>query len=535
MKKSIRFTYYLLFLIIFGGLILHAHLRFIGPDPYFSYNTYPQDILKFKNKTVVIINFSLRGWMGNLDDPELSPSPNYVATHEYVEKTVNGENKKAEFEGNWFDYEMTAFLRNFNMNNIKFAPFLYGKIDLFRLNASGEAIGEGEYEDFIVPFNGKVSQNNNFFGGGFAAIKEYAKSTLAVMFDIRRFKESEPDGYLNYELGGREFKLNLFTWGWSTTSSCSHIFGIPTNIDSFSQDEYTSTSYYESNFVFGFSNNNHKSAIRIRKISGKENFYYYDEEENIYKKEKYGRLLNKTTLRAYDTFVLKNMGRKKLYLVALVESDFTKNNFTRFSQKLESAYEEKSIGAELLPFVHFDFGKESFLRAGTSISVFYGTYKYTDVWGGERVLLPGWYYFGEDVWWERPSKGNFWKITNFSEMDAELNVSKKLTFIVHIWTHLTYTSYLKIFGDTDYSEGEGYFFIEEARRRNKLKEFWLGGLLGIKLKGKPEIIFVLNLPVQYDNSFFTEINTSNGGHFNSLSDALPKVRRPVYFSLMIGF
>ncbi len=473
--------------------------------------------------------------MGNLDDPELSPSPNYVATHEYVVETINGEDKKVEFNGHWLDYEMYLLLRTFSLKGFKISPLLYGKLDIFRLNAKGEAVGEDEYNEIVIPFQAKVSQNNILSGLGIIGAKEFGNSTIAFMLNVKKFSESQPDGYLNYSLSDGEHNLNLFTWGWSTTSSCSHIFNIPTNIDSFPQDEFSDTDYLKIDFVIGINSRNHKGAIRIRRISGEEKFFHYNEVENAYEKEKYGNLLGKTTLRLYDAFILKNCGDKKLYLVALIEGDFTKNNFTKNSIKLESGYEETTIGGELLPFVHFDLKEKGFIRAGTSISIFYGNYKYTDVWGGEKVILPGWYHLGEDVWWERPSKGNFWKITNFSEINAEILLSRNSTLIFHLWTHLTYTYFLKIFGDTLYSEENGYFFVEEARRNNKLNEFWMGGLIGIRVNKNPELMFVLNLPIQYDNSFYTNIKTTNNVKFVSFSDALPKIRKPIYFTFALSF
>ncbi len=496
----------IIFMLIFLSTNLFSHLRFIGPDPYFSFTTFPQDFLKFKYKTIFITNFTNKGWMGNLDNPNLSPSPNYVSTSESIEESVYGNRYKAEFNGKWFYSDFISLPYIFKFGKLKISPVISGRLDVFNLNSSGNAIGEEEGITEIVPFNAKVSQTNSTITAGFIAAKQYRNFTLSWMLTYKKFNESTPSGYLNYTLNGIEHNLNLFTWGWSTTSSCSHIFGISTNIDAFKQDYYSDTDYNAIDFVTGININNHRAGIRIRNISGKNINYSYNKESNQYTRKKYGNLINKTTIRVYDVFKLKKMRSGDLYVVFLIEGDFTKNNFTKNGLKLESAYNEKAFGGEVLPFLHFPLNRKGFIRIGTSLSVFFGNFEYNDIWGGQKTILPGWYYIGKDVWWQRPSYGNFLKITNFSEIDTEISLSNKTTLLLHFWTHLTYTHTKKIYGDVEYNEENGYTFIKEAERKNTLKEFWLGGLFGIRIKGKPEIMILLNLPIQYDTSSTTTIN-----------------------------
>jgi len=355
------------------------------------------------------------------------------------------------------------------------------------------------------------------------------------MVDYKKFIESVPEGYLNYNLYGNDYKLNMLTWGWSTTSSCSHIFGVSTNIDSFEQDEYTDTQYSNFNLVVGANIGKHKAAFRVRRITGENTYYYYNDETNVYDEGKWGNLINKTILRAYDVFPVGHIGVGKLYVVAFLETDISKNPYTRYKKKIKAKYGENSYEVEILPFLHYDLSRGGFLRIGTSASFAYGKFKYTDIWDSEEVTLPGWVYYGWEEEWERPSYGNFLRFINFSEMNMEVRISTNTLIISHVWTHLTFLKSKKIYGDTDYQEGEGYFFVKEAERKNFLREFWMGGMFGIRYEGPFEISLILNFPIQYDNALTTDVEGVDGRVFSGLSNPMPKIRRPVYLSIIIGF
>ena len=74
---------------------LFPHPRFIGPNPYYSFLTFPQDARLFNaGSSFFFLGYSNRGWMGNLDIPEMSPDPGYVATEEtIVEKAFTAGHK----------------------------------------------------------------------------------------------------------------------------------------------------------------------------------------------------------------------------------------------------------------------------------------------------------------------------------------------------------------------------------------------------------------------------------------------------------
>ncbi len=523
----------ILFLLALILLPLGARLIFVGPNPYFSYQTFPQHSLLFKNKVILFLSLQKRGWMGNLDDPEASPSPTYISTEESVSEDLYGQIYTASFKGTWKNPRFVLLPYSFQVGGFVLMPLFFGSWDLFSLKAGGTAIGEEEGEKFPIPFSSKLSQTNSSLSLGFIAAGKVGERPVGLLMKYTRFAEGEPQGFLKYTMEGKEKELGIFNWGWSTTHGCNHIFGVSANIDSFWQDFYASTTYSQLDVVLGADFGENKIGFRLRKVFGAQDYFEYSPEANAFIKEKWGNSLGRLTLRNYGVWKLGKISPgARLFLVTFLEASFVRDHDKWLGEVLLDGYRENDYEAEVLPFVHFDLPKNGFLRIGTSLSVTRGSFKYVEVWGGREVYGGGWANYGWEEGWERPSYGSYWRIVVFSEADLEVGLSDSLRGLFHLWTHHTFYFTKKYYGSTK-SEGDVLRFEEKARRKSYLKEFWLSGTLGFLKQGPVSFGVFMDFPIQYDNYQTTEVS-GDKGYFKGAADPQPKVRKPVLMWLLIG-
>ncbi len=522
-----------IFLLIIFSEGLSGRLLFVGPNPYFSYRTFPQDVLLFRNKTILFFSFQKRGWMGNLDDPEASPSPTYISTQEKVSEDLHGEVYTAGFNGTWKTPYITALAYNLDFSSIRIIPLVSARWDVFSLKASGTAIGEEDKEKFPIPFSSELSQTNLQTSLGAILVADVGDFPIGLLFTFSRFSEGTPKGYLRYTMEGSERELGVFNWGWSTVHGCNHIFGVSANIDSFWQDFYAQTSYSQWDAVLGVNTGENKLGFRFRRINGLQDYFEYDEVLNRFVREKWGNTLGKTTLRNYGVFKIKEFSPKlKLYLVTFAEVDLVRNHDRWMGEELLDGYRENDYEFELLPFFHIDLPGEGFLRIGTSISITRGNFKQVEIWGGREVYAGGWVYYGWEEIWERPSYGNFWKLTVFSEADMEISLSPSLRFIFNLWSHHNFIYTHKFYGSTK-SDGGSLYFQEKARRKSFLKEFWLSGSIGFMTRGVVSLGIFADFPIHYDNYLRTRVEGEK--YFYGEADPQPKIRKPFSLWAVLSF
>ncbi len=523
-------------ILFFLGVLLAplwCRLLFVGPNPYFSYQTFPQDTLLFKNKILLFLSFQRRGWMGNLDDPAASPSPTYVSTEESVSEELGGEIYTARFKGTWRAPSLVLLPYSFGAGGFTVMPMVSTKWDLFSLKAGGTAIGEEGERRFPIPFSSELSQSNSSYSLGFVGAGKVGDRTLGFLMKYTKFQEGNPRGFLRYAIGGQERELGIFNWGWSTSHGCNHIFGVSANIDSFWQDYYASTSYSQMDLVLGMDFGGNRVGFRVRRVSGDQDYFEYDSQSNTYSREKWGNTLGRLTLRSYGVWKMGEISPGAiLYVVTFLETSFVRNHDKWSGEVLLDGYSENDYEAEVLPFIHFTLPRNGFLRVGTSLSLTRGYFKRAEIWGGREVYGGGWAYYGWEKRWERPSYGNYWRIVVFSEADLEIGLSRSLRALFHLWTHHAFYFTRKFYGRTR-KEGDGFRFEEEARRNSYLKEFWLSGTAGFLRQGPVSFGIFLDFPIQYDNYMSTEIKGKKG-YFKGTADPQPKIRKPVLVWALVG-
>lgn len=235
-----------------------------------------------------------------------------------------------------------------------------------------------------------------------------------MVFNYKYSSEARPSGYLKFTKDGQETRLNRYNWGWSTRFSCNHIFGGPTSIDSFWQDEYTHTKGSQFDLTIGTDIKENKLGFRFRKSTEYGDYYYYSESMNQYAKDEWSDKTSKTMLRSYDVFKITNIGSAKLFPCGVLEADFIRKNYTWEGVDLLDTYKENLFVAKFLPFLHFDISDGGFFRIGTSASFFWKDYAYREVWGSQEVYSHGWAYFWWEPYWERSSYGKTFTFINFT-------------------------------------------------------------------------------------------------------------------------
>ncbi len=278
--------FFILIILVFFVPFLYSRLLFIGPNPYFSFATFPQDARLFKNKTIIFLNYDKRGWMGNLDFPELSPSPTYVATEESISENFDSTMAEAGFKGTWLSPSMIFIPFMLEVSSFRIVPIVTGQWDSFKLTSSGIAIGREGDEKMLIPFSSELSQRNKTYTFGTLITTSLGEVPIGLIINYKKFSEGRPSGYLKYSFEGEEKVLSRYNWGWSTVAGCNHIFGVSTNIDAFWQDEYIDTRYSQFDMVLGADFGENKIGFRLRKQWGQESYYKYEDSINNYVKSK---------------------------------------------------------------------------------------------------------------------------------------------------------------------------------------------------------------------------------------------------------
>ncbi|MGQ9618881.1 MAG: hypothetical protein ACUVUG_07990 [Candidatus Aminicenantia bacterium] len=530
MKRLIIF-----FSIIFFLIPLHARLKFIGPNPYFSFTHFPQDSRFFlRGSSIFFLSYRNTGWMGNLDDPFRSPSALYVNTEEWVEENINGVNARAGFDGKWFNAELASAFYVRDFKGFRIIPLGTFQFDSFSLKANGNAIAHSyDGNQWLIPFSGKVSQRNYTGNIGFLLSGSIKGMPAGMIFNYSRGEESNPEGFIQYRDGGREIRMNRYTWGWSASAGCQKIFGTSTNVDAFWQDSFTDTVKNQIDFVFGMDIKDHKVGIRFRNINIYGDYFSYSRTLDRYLKSEQGEKTTINVLRPYAVFKIKDFGSGKLFGVSVLELDLLKKRPFSKGKEFVNSYNEKKITGEFLPFIHFDF-ERGFLRFGSGVALGYKLYDYTDIWGKQKVYQPSTPYFDWESSWEHSSYGNEISFISFSEIDTEINLERKMnsTLRVEIWRMLTYYRTKRYYGKNIYA-GESYNFFETAERMNTLKEDWLGGTIGVLLGKKFSIGIFLDIPVFYKRSISTEVNGNTSEYFEGYKNFQPAVREPLKFWVML--
>ncbi|MBM3284259.1 MAG: hypothetical protein FJY81_00120 [Candidatus Aminicenantes bacterium] len=507
---------------------LEARLRFVGPNPYYSFLTFPQDSRLFTpGSSFSFFYLRHRGWMGHLDVPELSPSPTYVNTQESVAVGLeSGQTAQAGFKGSWFEPEVQMAPYVFEFKSVRVIPLFSGKFASFSLNSSGMAV-TAEKPAAAFPFSSSLSQKNGEASVGLMASTIIKRIPIGIMFNYRRYEEGAPRGGLRYTLDGQETRLNRFNWGWSTVSSCNHIFGVKANIDAFWEDRYVDTMGSQFDVVVGADVNENKLAFRVRRLIEYGDSYSYKSAADSYIRSPSRSKSGKTMLRASDLFKITNIEGAKLFLCTVVEGDFLKQRYLVNGEELLDSYRENAFAAEFLPIIHFDLDRGGFLRIGTSASFFWKGYGHRQVWGKQEVYAPGWAHIGWEMAWERSSYGRSFSFINFTEADLELPIIDRWNVLLSldVWSHQVFAWTNRYYGNNVSGDGT-YNFSKEAERNNYLRESWFGGTFGLMAGKRLSVGVFLDLPVYYDKYTTTAIS-GVAGSFEGKANAQPAIRKPV--------
>jgi hypothetical protein len=513
---------------------LEGRLRFIGPNPYYSFLTFPQDSRLFTlGSSFSFFYLRHRGWMGHLDVPELSPSPNYVNTEESVgERLDSGLDAQVGFEGTWFSPELMMAPYVFSFKSVRIVPLVSGKLDRFHLRSSGLAVPEDNPAG-AFPFSSELSQKNAEGSVGVLASAPIKGIPVGMLITYRAFREGRPSGFIQFTREGLETRLNRYNWGWSTVSSCNHIFGDPTNIDAFWEDGYTDTEGSQFDLVLGADIKENKLGFRFRRLTEYGDDYGYSADANQYLKSEYRRRAAKTFLRASQLFKITEIEGVKFFLCTVTEADFLRQNYLKDGTELLNFHKENSYDLEFLPVLHFDLDRGGFFRIGTSASFFYNDYRNRETWGQQEVYSSGWTHLGWEASWERSSYGRTFTFINFTEADLELPLIERWNVLLSldVWSHQVWSRTRRYYGDN--VEENGIFrFAREAERTNKLRESWFGGTFGVMVGKRMSVGLFLDLPVYYDQSVGTDVQIA-GESFRASADAQPAVRKPVSFWALI--
>jgi hypothetical protein len=213
--------------------LCHARVFFAGSNPSMTVFAYPQDLwLMPHDYAFWQTTWQVQPWWGDIDQPDLRPSPTYLLTGEKI--GVKGSGAYFEHDANLYNWKNIAGVCR------EISPTLKLRFDLdytfmpMRSEAQGEA--------GPVSFNYKEGHSiQDIYLTTYAATL-WKSIPLGFKFGLGRQASNEPDLEWSVNNGGTVTQLQRLMWGWSTLQGGS-VFDVE-HAHARYQDEYTVGSQY---------------------------------------------------------------------------------------------------------------------------------------------------------------------------------------------------------------------------------------------------------------------------------------------------
>lgn len=205
--------------------------------------------------------WQVQPWWGDVDNPDLRPSPTYLLTGERI--GVKGSGTYFEHSANLYNWKNIAGL----CRQVSPALKLRFDLDYTYIPMRAEAQGEAGASSFTYKEGHSIQ---DLYLTSYAAL--FWKSTpIGLKFGMGRQASTEPDLEWSIKNGGTLSDAQRLMWAWSTLQG-GRVLGVDHALAQ-PQDEYTVGSQYHFDLQGAATLPRLKYGVRLRYSTGKLNLY----------------------------------------------------------------------------------------------------------------------------------------------------------------------------------------------------------------------------------------------------------------------
>ncbi len=502
MKKAVQSG----LLVLFMAGILSARVFLVGSNPYLSIFAFPQDVfLTHGDYAYAYTTYNALPWWGDLDQPDLKPSIDYLSTKGSVNYGPNGDK---------FEHRSTANQVN---QYLGFAYALNEKAKLrvdaeyavqpMRSRASGELYRDRLIERTTFDFEQKTTVN-----------KWRLKSLLGVLlgeipFGVRvgfgAEHTSEPEISFVVDRDGTTYNVDRRLWGWSEHDGLDAMYLGGSVAHARNQDHYAFGSLYRldaqvaatfprlkigTRFRYNFGNLEQRDWDAGEPLSVQDSAFINAYQNGRYQNGPSKEISNKT-IRLYGNYTWIKREKFRFNTLALTRYTYVDSvGVLMDNDEAETGKTERSrtFVLQVNPNVNiypWDLPM-CYIDAAILCNYQHMSYDFLDeghwVSGGGRVegYADTRVRTGKDYAWDNFSYGK----ENFFEVALDLNpvlplygnknVAVAAGINMLLWTRFMWFN--KYYGTTH----NGEFHLDNVRR-NFDREIWLHSALNLTIRAKP--------------------------------------------------
>lgn len=496
---SMKFKIFALLFISF--ISIEARIFFIGSNQYYSWFTFPQDILRFHGNFIYYYpSYQKSPWWGDIDEPNRKPNPTYTSTEEKVKYSnstfFNHEGKTRRVSNR------AGLYYGLRENLVSLIDVEYA---LGILKNTSEGNFTNQDDNSYIPYEYSLGNTINEIFLTSVLGFPIRSIPIGIKFGFGFEQTGLPDSEIKFTKSGTPYISSRMLWGWSRTG-CNHIFGPRgTEGDAWFQNEYSCGPLFRFDIQGGATLPKVKLGTRFRYITGLQDQYAwvgsaFTTPDTIvgsrfignYIKSEWSKKSRDAMIRLYGNIFWKKHERYSLNTLVFLQYE-GKTAFNALSDNLEVEDDAKqkmrNFIVEINPNMNvFPGSKSSYIDIGLlleySFTRFENTYNRYINGGGEKeafintpVNIDA---MEAEYYWERFSYAN----ENF--FDAGLDISTMfplygdahkrlgLGFVLFANTKITWLN--KYFGSNPANNADGDFSVAGLRKNYK-HEIWFNSMM----------------------------------------------------------
>jgi hypothetical protein len=522
---------FLLFFLIIS-VSVHARVFFAGSNPAQTVFAFPQDIFLFpKDFVFYYTTFQQQPWWGDMDQPDLRPSPTYLLTGEKI--GVKGSN----------DY----FHHNATLNNWKntlgltwtFSKDLKTRLDIDYAYTPLMSVAEGAAKDSLgnrlwFKYENELAMHDFYLTSYWA----YRYRDVPIGFKVGGGRLSGTQPRLKWQIteNDTDYTAQRQMWAWSALQGGGVFDDFDGHERARSQDDYTVGSLYRFDIQAAATLEKIKFGARFRRNFGSLDHYLWEGDTVINKANPAGRndltgyyekaaakKIGETTFRVYGNYNWITGDKYKFNTLVLTRYTMMDSaGVDPLNPDAETGVLEKSHNfvfqinpnLNLYPWDN----KYAYIDLAILCNYSFVAYNYTRpywVGGGQKDsyvstrVQPG-----EDYSWYECSyaRQNFFEValdinpTFPLYGDKEQSLAANLSLL--LWTRFKWQN--KYYGTANVAGSDVSFEVENTRK-NFEREVWLNMTANIIYRREPYMIrLVLGQPLTYSLTPSTSVFDASG-------------------------
>jgi hypothetical protein len=501
----------------------HARVFFTGSNPSMTVFAFPQDLWLMPADYAFYRTFlQVQPWWGDIDQPDLRPSPTYLLTGEKI--GVKGSGSYFEHNANLYNW------RNIGGVCREVSPTLKLRFDLDYIFMPMRVKAQGEGDGLSYTYKEGHSIQDIYLTSYAATF--WHSIPLGFKLGMGRQASTRPDLEWTIDDNGTVSRAERLMWAWSTLQG-SEVLGVDHG-NARPQDDYTTGSQYHFDLQSAATLPRLKFGGRLRYSTGKLDLYQWHgnggwDPGNLsnltgaYAND-LAKAISERTVRVYGNYTWLQGANWKFNTLAL--SRFTMNDSDYVSPRNSSISEGRKDHARtfvlqvnpnvnLHPWTYKNTFIDLAMLCNYSLARFTHTQPYWVEGGGQKESFIGTRVRDEeDYVWDDYSHGwqQFFEIAFDANpcfpIYGDANQSVAVNLSIFLWTRFKLTS--KYYGQRVTPNTEVVWEADNIRR-NYEHETWLNSVINVMYRRSPIMYrFTIGQPLIYSLRPETRVFDASG-------------------------